>query len=94
MLPSRRTRPLLEPVLIVKRRPLGRLGQEPGQELWRVPFRGWDEPHELRALGRCVPRRFTVIDGAGLVRASGYIASPTCLPGEPFVLRVASPMAA
>ena len=59
-----------------------------------VPFAGLDEPHELRAEGRCVPRRFTVVDAEGLVRAGGYTATPTCLPGEPFVLRVASPLAA
>jgi len=35
-----------------------------------------------------------VIDEDGLVRASGYTHTPTCLPGEPFVLRVASPLAA
>ena len=88
------TRPLLEPALIV----VGDLhapdGLEVGFELWRVPFKGWDERHKLRAQGRCVPRRFTVVDGDGLVRASGYTATPTYLPGEPFVLRVASPLAA
>ena len=68
---------------------------EPGAELWRVaPFAGWAEPHELRAVVRCVPRRFTVIDGDGLVRASGYTVTPTCLPGEPFVLSIASSLAA
>ena len=45
-------------------------------------------------MGRCVPRRYAVIDGDALVRASGYTATPTCLPGEPFVLSVASPLAA
>ena len=58
-----------------------------------MPFAGWGEPHELRAEVRCVPRRFTVIDADGLVRASGYTRAPTCLPGEPFRLTVA-PLAA
>ncbi len=70
------------------------MGQQIGQELWRVPIAGWDEPHELRAEGRCIPRRYAVIDGDGLVRASGYTHTPTCLAGEPFLLRVASPLAA
>jgi hypothetical protein len=29
-----------------------------------------------------------------LVRVSGYTATPTCLPGEPFALKVASPLEA
>jgi hypothetical protein len=88
------TRPLLKPVLIVTGDLHAPDGLEVGFELWRVPFKGWDVPHELRAWGRCVPRRFTVVDGDGLVRASGYTSTPTCLPGEPFVLTVASPLAA
>ena len=54
---------------------------------------GWNEPYELRARARCVPRRFTVIDADGLVRASGYTDTPTCLAGEPFPLRVPAPFA-
>lgn len=87
-------RPLQAPTLIV----VGDLhspdGLEVGFELWREPFAGWDEPHELRARGRCVPRRYTVIDSDGLVRASGYTETPVCRPGELFLLRVASPLAA
>ena len=40
-----------------------------------------------------MPRRFTVIDSDGLVRAAGHTDTPTCLPGEPFMLRVAEPLA-
>jgi hypothetical protein len=50
--------------------------------------------HELRARGRCVPRRYVVVDADGLVRAAGYTDTRTCLPGEPFLLRVAKPLAA
>jgi hypothetical protein len=88
------TRPLLDPLLIVTGDRWGEWGQRIGQELWRVSFAGWDEPHELRAEVRCVPRRYVVIDADGLVRAAGYTATPTCLPGEPFLLRVAAPLAA
>ena len=65
-------------------------GLEVGFELWRVPFNGWDAVHELRARGRCVPRRY-VVDADGLVRASGYTVRQTCLPGQPFPLTVPSP---
>jgi hypothetical protein len=37
-------------------------GHEPGAELWRVPFAGWGQLHELRAATWCVPRRYTVVD--------------------------------
>ncbi len=72
----------------------GAWGREIGQELWRVPFAGWDEPHALRAEVRCAPRRYTVIDGDGLVRASGYAVTPECRPGEPFRLSVPAPLGA
>jgi hypothetical protein len=88
------TRPLLEPVLIVTGDLLAPDGLEPGFELWRVPFNGWDAVHELRARGRCVPRRYVVVDADGLVRAAGYTDIRTCLPGEPFLLLVAEPLAA
>ena len=88
------TRPLLEPVLIVTGDLLAPDGPEPGFELWRVPFEGWDVIHELRARGRCVPRRYVVIDQDGLVRSSGYTRTPTCLAGEPLLLRVPAPAAA
>jgi hypothetical protein len=68
-------------------------GLEVGFELWRAPFAGWDVAHDLRARGRCVPRRYVVVDADGLVRASGCTATPTCLPGEPFRL-LAEPLAA
>ena len=87
-------RPLRAATLIVTGDLRGPDAVEVGFELWRVPFEGWGAVHELRALGRCVPRRYVVIDGDGLVRASGYTQTPTCLAGEPFVLRVASPLAA
>jgi hypothetical protein len=90
----RLTRPLLDPVLIVTRDLHAPDGLEVGFELWRVPFAGWGEPHDLRARGRCVPRRYTVVDADGLVRASGYTVTPTCSPGEPFRLTVPSPLAA
>ena len=84
------TRPLHDPALIV----VGDLhapdGLEVGFELWRVSFADWDEPHDLQALGRCVPRRYTVVDGDGLVRSSGYTATPECRPGERFRLTVPS----
>ena len=35
-----------------------------------------------------------VVDGDGMARASGYTQAVTLLPGEPFLLRVASPLAA
>ena len=54
-----------------------------------MPFAGWNEAHELRAVVRCVPRRDVLIDADGLVRAAGYTRTPTCLTGEPFRLRVA-----
>jgi hypothetical protein len=81
-------------MLIVTGDRWGEWGQQIGQELWRVPFTDWDEPHELRAEVRCVPRRFVVSDADGLVRASGYTTTPTCLAGEPFILKVAEPLAA
>ena len=87
-------RPLQDPTLIVTGDRWCAEGLEVGAELWRVPFAGWGEPHELRAEVRCIPRRYTVVDGGGLVRASGYTATPKCLAGEPFALRVASPLAA
>jgi hypothetical protein len=87
-------RPLQDPTLVITGDRWAAAGLEVGAELWRVPFAGWGEPHELRADARCVPRRFTVVDGDGLVGASGYTATPTCLPGEPFMLRVASSLAA
>ena len=37
---DRLTRPLVKPVLIVTGDRWGDWGQEPGQELWRVPFAG------------------------------------------------------
>jgi hypothetical protein len=91
---SRLSRPLLEPVLIVTGDLHAPDGLEVGFELWRVPFHGWDVAHELRARGRCVPCRYVVVDADGLVRAAGYTQTPTCLAGEPFLLRVASPVAA
>ena len=92
--PVHLTRPLQDPTLVITGDRWAAEGLEVGAELWRVPFAGWGEPHELRADAPCIPRRFTVIDSGGLVRASGYTAKPTCLPGEPFALRVASPLAA
>ncbi len=62
------TRPLQDPTLIVTEDLLASGGVEPGFELWRVPFKGWDESQEMRACGRCVPRRYVVVDGDGLVR--------------------------
>jgi hypothetical protein len=91
---NRLTRPLIQPLLIVTRDLQAPDGREPGFELWRVPFDGWDAVHQLRARGRCVPRRYVVVDADGLVRAAGYTETRTCLPGEPFVLRVADPLAA
>ncbi len=45
-------------------------GQQPDAELWRVPFKGWGEPHRILAEYWCRPRRFAVIDGR-IVRAAG-----------------------
>ncbi|HET6692048.1 MAG TPA: hypothetical protein VFG74_14410 [Miltoncostaeaceae bacterium] len=91
---ERLVRPLGNATLIVTGDRWGVWGQMIGEELFRVPFAGWSERHELRAEFRCVPRRFVVVDGDGLVRASGRTQTPTLLPGEPFLLRVASPVAA
>jgi hypothetical protein len=91
---SRLTRPLLEPVLIITRDLHAPDGLEPGFGLWRVPFNGWDAVHQLRARGRCVPRRYVVVDADGLVRAAGYTETPTSPAGEPFFLQVAAPVAA
>ena len=87
-------RPLRAPTLIVTGDLHGAEAVEIGFELWRVPFAGWELPHELRARGRCVPRRYTVVDGDGLVRASGPTHTPECRPGEPFRLVIAGPLAA
>ena len=87
-------RPLHTPTLIVTGDLHGADALEIGFELWRVPFAGWELPHELRARARCVPRRYTVVDGDGLVRASGPTPTPECRPGEPFRLVVAGPLAA
>ena len=87
-------RPLRAPTLIVTGDLLGADAVEMGFELWRVPFARWELAHELRARARCVPRRYTVVDGDGLVRASGPTPTPECRPGEPFRLVVAGPLAA
>ena len=87
-------RPLHEPTLIVVGDLRAPDGLELGFELWRVPFNGWDAVHELRARGRCVARRYVVVDANGLVRAAGYTETRTCLPGEPFLLQVTEPVAA
>lgn len=90
----RTSRPLTAPKLIV----VGDLhapgGLELGFELWREPFQGWGESHELRARAQCVPRRYVIIDGDGIVRSSGPIAPLRLLPGEPLIVRVAGPAAA
>ena len=87
-------RPLRAATLIVTGDLRGPDAVEVGFELWRVPFAGWEQPNELRARGRCVPRRYTVLDGDGVVRASGPTPTPECRPGEPFRLTVAGPVAA
>lgn len=87
-------RPLRAAIFIVTGDLRGPDAVEMGFELWRVPFAGWEQPHELRARGRCVPRRYTVLDGDGAVRASGPTPTPECRPGEPFRLTVAGPAAA
>ncbi len=91
---SHLTRALQDPLLIIIGDLHSPLRLEPGFELWRVPFRGWDEPHDLRARARCRPRRFVVVDGDGVVRDSGPTATPECGPGEIFTLCIASPQAA
>ena len=65
-------------------------GYQPGAEVWRVPFRGWDEPHRMLAEQWCRPRRYTVIE-RGLIRADGRTNEPTVLPGELFTIQVAKP---
>ena len=65
-------------------------GERPGSELWRVPFRGWDETHRLRAPTWCQPKRYVVVDG-GLVCAAGYTEGVVVFAGEIFSLRVGRP---
>ena len=38
-------------------------GEHVVEEIWRVPFLGWGEPHRMIAPRWCRPRRFTVLDG-------------------------------
>ena len=66
-------------------------GFELGAELWRVPFRAWDENHRLLATSWCRPLCFFVVDEQGQTVASGYTEDPTVLPGEVFSLRVKKP---
>ena len=65
-------------------------GYQPGAELWRVPFKGWDETHRMLAELWCRPRRYAVIEGR-IVRGAGYTNDPTVLPGEVFSLQVSKP---
>ena len=86
-------RPAVSAVLIITGDRRGDDGhQEAGAELWRVPFAGWDELHELEATTWCRPRRYVVVDG--LVRAAGYTSNdPTLIAGEVFRIRVPVPLA-
>lgn len=67
-------------------------GEQAGAELWRVPFRGWDETHRLRAEAWCEPKRYIVADGP-LVRADGYIPRAVVFTGEIFSLSIGAPPA-
>ena len=88
-----RPRPLVNPTLIITGDRRDEDGHhEAGAELWRVPFAGWDELHELEATTWCRPRRYVVVDG--LVRAAGYTSdNPTVLIGDVFRIRVPAPPA-
>ncbi len=63
---------------------------ELGAELWRVPFRGWGQRHYLEAVAVCSPRRYTVVDEAGLIFV-GDTDDPIVLPGERFTIQVDEP---
>lgn len=62
-------------------------GHERGAELWRVPFKGWNETHQMVAESSCEPRRFALVEGS-LVLGAGTCDYPTITPGEVFSIQI------